>query len=103
MKTILDGEKGMASASEDAKQRFLSVRGEPLFYSEWLRPLFIHYEVDPETLQREVPFPLDLREGKAYVSLVAFTMARLRPVIGGRITEFAFLPIATHGLLNVRT
>jgi uncharacterized protein len=103
MKTIIDGERGRASACDNAKQRLLCVRGEPLFYSDWLRPLFIHYEVDPEMLQQEVPFTLDLRNGKAYVSLVAFTMARLRPVIGGKIAELAFLPIATHGLLNVRT
>src|SRR5438067_2049941 len=103
MKATLDREKGIVSLSEEAKHRLLSKRGEPLFYSDWLRPLFIHYEVDPEALQREVPFPLDLRDGKAYVSVVAFTMARLRPVFGGKITELAFLPIATHGLLNVRT
>ncbi|EEF61087.1 DUF2071 domain-containing protein [Pedosphaera parvula] len=103
MKATLNREEGRGPQGEDARQRLLSRRGEPLFYSDWLRPLFIHYEVDPEVLQREVPFPLDLRDGKAYVSVVAFTMARLRPVFGGKIAELAFLPIASHGLLNVRT
>ncbi len=63
----------------------------------------LHYEVPPEKLQSFVPYPLDLREGKAYVSLVAFTMRRLRPRRGGRLAAFAFRPIASHELLNVRT
>lgn len=63
----------------------------------------LHYEVPPEKLQPFVPFPLDLRDGKAYVSLVAFTMRGLRPKRGGRLAALAFKPIATHELLNVRT
>jgi uncharacterized protein len=89
--------------SDAAKRRLLSVIGEPLFFSDWSRAVFIHYEVDPEVLQPFVPFPLDLRDGKAYVSLVAFTMRGLRPRLGGLVGEFLFRPIATHGLLNVRT
>src|SRR5690348_5003511 len=89
--------------STAARQRLLSCRGEPLFYSDWLRAVFIHYEVDPVLLQRFVPFPLDLRDGKAYVSLVAFTMEGLRPCRGGPLAAWALAPIATHELLNVRT
>jgi uncharacterized protein YqjF (DUF2071 family) len=89
--------------SEAAKRRLQSVKGEPLFYSDWLRAVFIHYEVDQDRLQPFVPFPLDLRDGKAYVSLVAFTMRGLRPRVGGLAGELLFKPIATHGLLNVRT
>ncbi len=33
----------------------LSVLGEPLLIADWERVLFIHYEVDPELLQRAVP------------------------------------------------
>ena len=47
--------------------------------------LFIHFEVDAERLQRDVPFPLDLRDGKAYVSLVAFTMRAMRFRFGGKV------------------
>ena len=86
-----------------ARQRILSRKGEPLFLADWDRAVFIHYEVNPEVLQREVPFQLDLRDGKAYVSLVAFTMRRMRPYFGGRVTEWLFKPIATHEFLNVRT
>src|SRR5438445_251338 len=73
---------------------------EPLLVSNWERALFIHFEVDAGALQAEVPFRLDLREGKAYVSLVAFTMGRMRPRFGGSLAEWCFKPIATHELLN---
>ena len=76
---------------------------KPLFIGEWDRALFIHFEVDAGALQAEAPFRLDLREGKAYVSLVAFIMRRMRPCRGGRLAEWCFSPIATHELLNLRT
>jgi uncharacterized protein YqjF (DUF2071 family) len=63
----------------------------------------LHYEVAPEKLQPFVPFELDVRDGKAYVSLVAFTMRGLRPSRGGWLAALPFKPIATHELLNVRT
>ena len=90
-------------ASEHARRRLLSRLGEPLFFSDWERVVFIHYEVDAGALQQCVPFPLDLYESKAYVSIVAFDMRRLRPRIGGRFSEWLFRPISRHGLLNVRT
>lgn len=92
-----------ATESENARRRMLSVRGEPLFYARWDRVVFIHYEADPDALQRCVPFPLDLHNGRAFVSLVAFTMRRMRPRRGGRIGEWLLKPIATHEFLNVRT
>jgi uncharacterized protein len=81
----------------------LATPGEPLLYSDWLRPVFVHYEVAPDVLQPTVPFALDLCGGSAFVSVVAFTMRGLRPAWGGRWTSWCLLPIATHGLLNVRT
>src|SRR5271167_1067284 len=89
--------------SNEARERMLSCRGEPLFYSDWWRAVFVHYEVDRDQLQRSVPFPLDLREGRAYVSLVAFTMHGLRPRLGGKVGAWLLAPIATHELLNLRT
>jgi uncharacterized protein YqjF (DUF2071 family) len=50
-----------------------------------------------------VPFALDLREGQAFVSVVAFTLVRMRPRLGGPIGEWLFKPIATHEFLNIRT
>ena len=89
--------------SAAARQRMLASRGEPLFIAGWRRALMIHFEVEPEALQRAVPFPLDLRNGRAYVSLVAFTMCSMRPQVGGEYSAWLFRPIATHDFLNVRT
>ena len=38
-----------------------------------------------------------------FVSLVAFTLVRMRPRIGGKLGEWLLKPIATHEFLNVRT
>jgi uncharacterized protein YqjF (DUF2071 family) len=89
--------------SDEGKARLLSRRGEPFFLAGWERALFIHFEVDAEALQRDVPFPLDLCDGKAYVSLVAFTMRDMRFRSGGKVLSFLLKPIATHRFLNVRT
>lgn len=86
-----------------ARQQMLSRRGEPLFIAGWQRALMIHFEVDAEALQRDVPFQLNLRDGRAFVSLVAFTMVGMRPRFGGRLSAWLFRPIATHDFLNVRT
>jgi uncharacterized protein YqjF (DUF2071 family) len=91
------------SLSEAARRRMLAIRGEPMFYARWDRALFIHYAADPDILQRDVPFELDLRDGCAFVSLVAFTLVRMRPRVGGKIGEWLLKPIATHEFLNVRT
>src|SRR5881227_362154 len=89
--------------SDAARRRMLAVRGEPMFYARWDRALFIHYEAAPAALQRNVPFELDLRDGRAFVSIVAFTLQRMRPRIGGRLGEWLLKPIATHEFLNIRT
>jgi uncharacterized protein YqjF (DUF2071 family) len=86
-----------------ARSRMLSVPGEPLLIADWERALMIHYEVDAEALQRMVPFELDLRDGRAFVSLVAFTMRGMRFFRGGALTAWLLRPIATHNFLNVRT
>lgn len=64
----------------------------------WSDVIFLHYEVDAQKLQQLTPFPLDLYEGKAIVSIVPFVMSRIR---------FPFLP-SIPGLsrlleLNLRT
>jgi len=91
------------SPSEMARERILEVRGNPLFICDWLRVVFMHYEVDKDLLRRAVPFPLDLRDGSAYISLVAFTMVGMRPRLGGSLFARIFRPIATHEFLNCRT
>lgn len=89
--------------SAAGRERMLAVKGEPMFYADWLDVVFLHYAVDPSALQPLVPWALDVRDGRAFVSLVAFTMREMRPRIGGRIGELLFRPIATHEFLNVRT
>lgn len=89
--------------SKAGQRRLLQNAGEPLFLAVWDRAVFVHYETDPSSLQREVPFELELRAGRAFVSIVAFTLLRMRPRLGGRLGEWLFRPIASHEFLNVRT
>src|SRR5258708_319413 len=89
--------------SQAARRRLLSCGGEPLFLADWDRVLMIHFEVEPEALQQAVPFELDLNNGRAFVSVVAFTMRSMRPRLGGRLAALLMRPIATHEFLNVRT
>ncbi|MGC3957878.1 MAG: DUF2071 domain-containing protein [Verrucomicrobiota bacterium] len=86
-----------------AQERILSRRGEPLFFADWMRVLMLHFEVEAKALQREVPFELDLYGGRAFITLVAFTMENMRPRLGGKLGALLFQPIATHDFLNVRT
>lgn len=86
-----------------ARQRMLSRHWEPLFIAGWERALMIHFEADAGALQRDVPFELDLWEGRAFVSVVAFTLRGMRPRLGGRLAALLMRPIATHDFLNVRT
>jgi uncharacterized protein YqjF (DUF2071 family) len=91
------------SLNERAKVRMLSRRGKPLFIADWERVLMIHFEVNADDLQREVPFELDLHDGRAFVSLVAFTLRGMRPRMGGRLAAWLLRPVATHDFLNFRT
>ena len=75
----------------------------PMLVADWTDAVFVHFALDPSVLQPHVPFELDLHEGKAYVSLVAFTQQRLRPRVGGRLSAALSAPLATHHFLNVRT
>lgn len=65
--------------------------------------VFIHFEMEPAMLQTAVPFTLDVREGRAYVSVVAFSQERLRFAFGGRVTDWVGGLFANHAFLNVRT
>jgi len=86
-----------------ARERMLSVRGEPLFVADWVELFFLHFEVPVEVLQAEVPFPLDLFEGRAFVSLVSFQLERLRLFEAPTLTEAVFRPFTRSHFLNVRT
>jgi uncharacterized protein len=88
---------------EEARRRFAAIEGAPVFLCEWPRVLFVHYVVEADILMRHVPFELELFDGHAVVSVVAFTMRRFRPRWGGRLTEWFFWPARTNSFFNVRT
>jgi hypothetical protein len=75
----------------------------PLFLADWFDALFIHFRVNPRLLRPAVPLELDLFDGAAFISLVAFTQRRLRPNWGGRTSEMLSTPLAQHAFLNLRT
>lgn len=70
------------------------------YYQEWNRVLFLHYEVSLDILKNIVPHDLtiDTFNGKTYISIVPFTMEKIRP---------RFLPsinyISNFHEINVRT
>jgi uncharacterized protein YqjF (DUF2071 family) len=74
---------------------------DPLFRCSWERAVFLHYRVAPQFLQPQIPFELDLHDGHAYVSLVAFTLRNMR--LNHPHLKFLTQPLHTHAFLNVRT
>lgn len=56
-------------------------KGEFQYYQEWNRAVFLHWKVDYESLRKLVPevFNLDQIDGDYYISIVAFTMEKIRP------------------------
>jgi uncharacterized protein YqjF (DUF2071 family) len=97
------GENDGLTLNAGARHRMLSQRGEPLFLADWMRVLMMHFEVDAAALQRHVPYALDLYDGHAFVTLVAFTMENMHPRRGGKLAAWVLRPIASHDFLNVRT
>lgn len=96
--TILDETK-----SERAKETLLRREGNPSLLSDWVDVVFIHFSVDRELLQKDIPFELDVYDGKCFVSLVFFTIKKLRPALGGKMTALLCTPVAEHRYFNVRT
>ena len=70
------------------------------YYQEWNEALFLHWQVELEELKRLVPkeLEIDLFEGKAWVSIVAFKMERIRPK-----NLPSFPPISNFEEINIRT
>lgn len=77
----------------------------PLFVADWTRAVFIHFAVDPVDLAPHVPHPLDVVNGQAFVTLVSFSLERLRPgrVLPAQLGRTLLGPISAHAFLNVRT
>ncbi|SEH87232.1 hypothetical protein SAMN02927937_01877 [Paenimyroides aquimaris] len=70
------------------------------FYQEWNRALFFHWKVNAADLQELLPenLEIDLFNNEAYVSLVAFTMEKIRPRF---LPPFA--PVSNFEEINLRT
>lgn len=73
--------------------------------ADWRDFVFLHFAVEPADLSPHVPYPLDLFEGRAYVSLVSFEMNRVRPArwFSPDFGRWLLRPISDHLFLNVRT
>lgn len=70
------------------------------YYQEWNDAVFLHWRVDEDILRGWVPedLEIDVFEGNAWVSLVAFTMEKIRP----RYLPH-FPPVSNFHEINVRT
>lgn len=70
------------------------------FYQEWNDALFLHWQVNYGELRKLVPpeLEIDLFEGRAWVSFVAFTMEKIRP----RYLP-SFSPVSYFHEINIRT
>src|SRR3954468_3154671 len=93
-----------STRSARGRDDFLAAGGAPLFRADWLRTVFIHFAVEPARLQPFVPFELDLFAGEAYVSLVAFSLERMR--LGGlpdSLCKWLLRGVSPCRFLNVRT
>ncbi len=96
----------MNRATKDHLFRSVSHRSWPIpektwsYYQEWNKALFLHWKVAPELLQPFIPegLTLDTFEKDAWISLVAFTMEKIRPR-----NLPAFSPISNFHEINVRT
>ena len=70
------------------------------YYQEWNKAIFLHWKVDSDELRKFVPeeMSIDVFEGQAWVSLVAFSMEKIRP---RNLPHFS--PVSNFIEINVRT
>src|SRR5690606_29791822 len=70
------------------------------YYQEWNDAVFLHWQVEPAGLREFVPpeLEIDLYDDKAWVSVVAFTMQKIRP---RNLPPFP--PVSDFHEINIRT
>lgn len=70
------------------------------YYQEWNNAIFLHWQVELTELEKLVPkeLKIDLFDGKPWVSVVAFTMEKIRPK-----NLPAFSPVSNFDEINIRT
>ena len=88
-----------------ARQRLLTVPGDPLVHVEWHRVLFLNYLVDPKIVRPHIPraFELDLYDGQACISLVRVIMRNYRRAPNGPRWGAIFSALTEQRFLNFRT
>src|SRR5579884_2110364 len=97
-------EAAPGTLSSRARRILEKSEGGPFFRGDWSGVVFVHYKVKPEALQPYVPFPLDLKDGWAYVSTVAFTLEQMRfRFADGKLGRQALRFISPCRFLNART
>lgn len=86
--------------SEIAHRPWETPAGQWHYYQEWNRVLFFHWKIEPEKLLPLLPknLELDTFDGEAWVSLVPFTMQKIRP----RFLP-SFAPVSDFHEINLRT
>ena len=74
--------------------------GDWVYYQEWNRALFLHWIVPFEILKKYVPsnLKIDTFDGNCYISLVAFSMEKIRPRY---LPSISF--ISNFDEINIRT
>ena len=86
---------------EVAHRPFEIPKGNWVYYQEWNKALFLHWAVPYEILRKFVPsnLYLDTYDGECYISLVAFTMEKIRPKYlpsVGYISDFDEINVRTY-------
>ncbi|MFJ1473726.1 YqjF family protein [Capnocytophaga cynodegmi] len=87
--------------SQTQHRPYVLPEGNWVYYQEWNRALFLHYKVPYESLRELVPndLYLDSYDEDYYVSLVAFTMEKIRPKYlpsVGFISDFDEINVRTY-------
>lgn len=77
--------------------------GDRAWVGDWNRFVIVHFAVPAEVLAPHVPYPLDLQDDLAWVSLVWFELERLRFAGTGWLGRWLCRPISEHPFLTVRT
>lgn len=98
----INGNPGIAGAATALARERLHAEGGAFLRCDWSPALFVHFQADADALRRVTPFELDLYEGRAFVSLVAFAMHRVSIAGTGGLCD----RVTAHAdslFLNVRT
>ena len=86
----------------DAARTRLERDGGAVALTDWRSTVFLHFAVPPGALQPSIPFPLDLHDGMAYVSIVSFDQRNFRLPAGGPLAHLVHF-IGSNLFCNLRT